>query len=649
MRMAHSRPGRAALGAAAAAGVKHMAHRFIVGETPRDAEGIMKSLWKDGVGTSVDLLGEATVTRAEADRYAARCREALDGLAEVYRGLPARPILERDSAGPIPRANLSVKVTALTPLLRPDAPELGKRDAAGRLRELLRHAKELGAHLHIDMESFDSREAVTELVLELLAEDEFRDGPSAGVVLQAYLRDSPELCARIVDWAHGSDRAPAAARAPRQGRLLGPRGRRGQAARLDAAGLRGQGRVRPQLRGADAHAAGRAGPRGPRRRSRRTTCARSPTPSPRTARSARPTATSSSRSCAASATISSTRSPPAGCACAPTARSATSSPAWPTSCAACWRTRPTSASWPSRPAGAPSRSCWPRRERVRQRADPRAAPRAAREALLEGMRAFTEQAIFRVPVWIGDDERHGEELVSTDPGDPDRVVATAASASADEAAEAVAAAPRAASPAGARRPPSSAPRSWSARPRGCASAAASSPRWRSASAPSRGARPTPTSARRSTSSSTTRAAPSPWAAASRSSRCPASATSCATRRAASSPSIAPWNFPIAIPCGMIAAGARHRQHRRAQAGRAVARLRPRRGPRAARERRARRRAGAAARRGRGGRRARRPPRRPHDRLHRVRARRPVDPARPRRSPGAGTSSASSPRWAARTA
>ena len=93
-----------------------------------------------------------------------------------------------------PRANLSVKVSALTPLLRPDAPELGKRDAAPRLRELLRHARELGAHLHIDMESFDSREAITELVLELLSEDEFREGPSAGLVLQAYLVDSPELC-----------------------------------------------------------------------------------------------------------------------------------------------------------------------------------------------------------------------------------------------------------------------------------------------------------------------------------------------------------------------------------------------------------------------------------------------------------------------
>ncbi len=206
MRMSGSKPGRAALGAAAAAGVKHMAHRFIVGETPRDATGVLEELWRKGVATSVDLLGEATVTRAEADRYAARCCEALDGLVSVYRKLPERPLLERDSAGRIPRENLSVKVSALTPLLRPDAPERGKRDAAGRLRDLLRRARELDAHLHIDMESFDSREAVTELVLELLSEDEFEEGPSAGLVLQAYLRDSPDTCEQIVAWAQQTPR-----------------------------------------------------------------------------------------------------------------------------------------------------------------------------------------------------------------------------------------------------------------------------------------------------------------------------------------------------------------------------------------------------------------------------------------------------------
>lgn len=204
LRMGNSKTGRRALGIAATAGVRHMAQRFIVGEDPGAALGVLKGLWKDGVASSVDLLGEATVTQAEADRYASRCAEALDTIADATAAWPERTQLEFDPLGPLARANLSVKVSALTPLLRPDAPERGKRDAAGRLRTLLRHADRVGAHLHIDMESLDSRDAVLGLVLELLAEPEHRGGPSAGMVLQAYLRDSPQTLDTILDWVgHG--------------------------------------------------------------------------------------------------------------------------------------------------------------------------------------------------------------------------------------------------------------------------------------------------------------------------------------------------------------------------------------------------------------------------------------------------------------
>ena len=80
LRMGNTKAGRRALGAASAAGVRHMAHRFIVGEDPRAALGTLRDLWRDGVASSVDLLGEATVTRQEAERYAARCLEALETL-----------------------------------------------------------------------------------------------------------------------------------------------------------------------------------------------------------------------------------------------------------------------------------------------------------------------------------------------------------------------------------------------------------------------------------------------------------------------------------------------------------------------------------------------------------------------------------------
>ncbi len=207
MRLGNNRAGRSALGTAVAAGVRHVAHRFIVAETPEKADKLLRELWSGQVAASLDLLGEATVTAAEADRYAARCSDALGALAEIYGRVPPEPALEADALGPIPRANLSVKVSGLTPLLRPEAPELGIADAATRLRPLLRRARELGAHIHIDMESYDSRETVAQLVLDLLAEDEFQAGPSAGLVVQAYLTDSPALTDRIIAWARQADRA----------------------------------------------------------------------------------------------------------------------------------------------------------------------------------------------------------------------------------------------------------------------------------------------------------------------------------------------------------------------------------------------------------------------------------------------------------
>ncbi len=206
IKLAGTGPGRKALGHATAAGVRHMAHRFIVGETPAEALPTLSQLWSNGIANSVDLLGEATVTPSEADRYAARCLDALETLAAAASQWPKRPWLEQDSAGTVPRVNLSVKVTALTPLMRPQAPELGREDAATRMRPLLRRAAELGAHLHVDMESVDSLETTTDLVLALLGEDEFRDGPVAGVVLQAYLRDSPEQLGRLLDWSREAGR-----------------------------------------------------------------------------------------------------------------------------------------------------------------------------------------------------------------------------------------------------------------------------------------------------------------------------------------------------------------------------------------------------------------------------------------------------------
>ena len=104
IKVADTRAGRAALGAAAAAGVKHMAHRFIVGETPGTAVPVLRRLWARGIASSVDLLGEATVTEPEADAYAARCADALRSLSAATARWPARPTLARTSPSRSPRS-----------------------------------------------------------------------------------------------------------------------------------------------------------------------------------------------------------------------------------------------------------------------------------------------------------------------------------------------------------------------------------------------------------------------------------------------------------------------------------------------------------------------------------------------------------------
>lgn len=196
-----------ALGAATAAGVRHMAHRFIAGESPIDARAELRRLWRSGIASTIDLLGEASATAAEADRYRDRCADAIAVLGEEAQGWPPRGVLEGDSHGAIPRANLSVKVSALTPMLRPEAPERAVEDASARLRPLLRQASSNRAHLHIDMEAVDSLESTLRLVLELLSSPEFARGPSAGLVLQAYLRESPAQLDQILEWARTSGRS----------------------------------------------------------------------------------------------------------------------------------------------------------------------------------------------------------------------------------------------------------------------------------------------------------------------------------------------------------------------------------------------------------------------------------------------------------
>ncbi|HUP84849.1 MAG TPA: proline dehydrogenase family protein [Acidimicrobiales bacterium] len=179
-----------------------MAEQFIVGEDPGEAVEGLHQLWRDGSAFTVDLLGEKTVTEDEADRYAARVEELLTTLLDRTRSWAPDDVLEFDDRGRLPRVNVSIKPTALASLYSPLTRDDGLAQAKGRLRPLLRLAAERDAFVYFDMEHYEVKDLTLELFRELLDEPDFA-ALDAGVVVQAYLKDSRDDLAELIAWSAG--------------------------------------------------------------------------------------------------------------------------------------------------------------------------------------------------------------------------------------------------------------------------------------------------------------------------------------------------------------------------------------------------------------------------------------------------------------
>ncbi len=177
--------------------VSGMARQFIAGKNPDDVMKTLRKRHEQKIGFTVDLLGEAVVSEKETDEYAARCLELLEHLARETDGW-SDPL--DDGAGLFPVVNLSVKISALYSQMNPADPADAIAHLAPKLRPILRRAKELGVFINFDMESFSHKNITLDLFKALFAESEFRDWPHAGIVIQAYLRDAEKDLVDLVDW-----------------------------------------------------------------------------------------------------------------------------------------------------------------------------------------------------------------------------------------------------------------------------------------------------------------------------------------------------------------------------------------------------------------------------------------------------------------
>ena len=177
-----------------------MAYTFIAGNSIQNAMPVLAELWRSGYCASVDLLGETTVSEAEADTYRDQCLDALRVYHERAQRWPGHPLLERDHHGRIPRVNLSLKVSALYSQLDPADPEGSFEGAASRLRPILNLASQLQASLTFDVEHYELKDLTYEIFIRIFSEPAYRDYPWAGIALQTYLRDADHTLDRLVDW-----------------------------------------------------------------------------------------------------------------------------------------------------------------------------------------------------------------------------------------------------------------------------------------------------------------------------------------------------------------------------------------------------------------------------------------------------------------
>ncbi len=170
--------------------VGQVAKMFIIGASAQEAVRVISKNWESGLAFSMDILGEATLSEKEASAYFKQYLLLMDELAKASRSWPKKALLQEDAWGPIPAVNISVKASSLFSQIKTEAWEYSKKQLKARLRPLFQKAARDFVFINLDMEQHHYKDLFLEIFKDLLMEEELKNYPHFGVVVQAYLRDS---------------------------------------------------------------------------------------------------------------------------------------------------------------------------------------------------------------------------------------------------------------------------------------------------------------------------------------------------------------------------------------------------------------------------------------------------------------------------
>ncbi len=166
--------------------MKLMGRQFVLGETIPEAMARATALEGHGYTYSYDMLGEAARTDADALRYAAAYAGAIAAIARAAKGEVA--------ASP----GVSVKLSALHPRYEWSRRATVMAELVPRARELARAAARAGIGFNIDAEEADRLDLSLDVIEALLADPELAGWPGFGVVVQAY----GKRAGATIDWLH---------------------------------------------------------------------------------------------------------------------------------------------------------------------------------------------------------------------------------------------------------------------------------------------------------------------------------------------------------------------------------------------------------------------------------------------------------------
>lgn len=166
------------------AAVKGVAHRFIGGETAAEIIDSISGLQRRGIHTSLDLLGEESVSEKEAFAYQQAYLDLIQQLArQGFDDL-----------------NLSLKVSSLYSQITPVDTDGAVGILLERLTPICDAAMDAGISLCLDMEQYDYKAIILRLFKQLAMQPSYREWQGLGVVLQAYLKESDEDLTELLEW-----------------------------------------------------------------------------------------------------------------------------------------------------------------------------------------------------------------------------------------------------------------------------------------------------------------------------------------------------------------------------------------------------------------------------------------------------------------